>query len=74
MKNIFSTLSRKASSLLDKAKLTEHTFMIIIAIIIGIMGGFAAIGIRALIEGISDLSFPEPVTILKTLLQQNGIG
>lgn len=32
--------------------------MIIVAIIIGIFAGFAAIGIRALIEGISSLSYP----------------
>ncbi len=68
MKNIFSTLSKKASSLLDKAKLTEHTFMIIIAIIIGIMGGFAAIGIRALIEGISNISFPGAGNYLENVI------
>ena len=37
--------------------MTENTFMIIIAIIIGVMGGFGAVGIRTLIHEISNLSF-----------------
>ncbi len=54
---IFRYLSKKNAELLEKANLTEHTFMIIIALIIGILAGFSAIGIRALIEFISDISF-----------------
>ncbi len=50
-------LSKKNAELLEKANLTEHTFMIIIALIIGVLAGFSAIGIRALIEFISDISF-----------------
>ncbi len=50
-------LSKRNSQLLEKANLTEHTFMIIIALIIGVLAGFSAIGIRALIEFISDISF-----------------
>ena len=50
-------LSKKNAELLEKANLTEHTFMIIIALIIGTLAGFSAIGIRALIEFISDISF-----------------
>jgi len=57
LKEILLKLSGKANSIIDKAKLTEHTFMIIVAIIIGLFAGFAAIGIRALIEAISSLSF-----------------
>ncbi|MEE9431965.1 MAG: chloride channel protein [Melioribacteraceae bacterium] len=57
MKQFFANLSKQASSLLEKAKLTEHTFMIIVAIIIGVLAGFAAIGIRTLIETISHFSF-----------------
>jgi CIC family chloride channel protein len=68
LNNLFSALSKKASSLLDKAKLTEHTFMIIIAIIIGIFAGFAAIGIRALIEAISTLSFPGDGSYLENVI------
>ncbi|MGD8778066.1 MAG: chloride channel protein [Ignavibacteria bacterium] len=42
--------------------------MIIVAIIIGIFAGFAAIGIRALIEGISHLSFPGIGTLLENII------
>lgn len=57
MKQLLTSLSKRTNQLVNKAKLTEHTFMIIVAIIIGILAGFAAIGIRALIEAISLLSF-----------------
>ncbi len=57
MKKLLSNLSQRLAQLLDKAKLTENTFMIIVAIIIGVLAGFAAIAIRALIEFISELSF-----------------
>lgn len=48
--------------------MTEHTFMIILAIIIGILGGFGGIGIRWLIKFISDLSYPGPGNILENIL------
>ncbi len=53
----YKTLSRRTATFLERAKLTEHTFMIIVAIVIGVFAGFAAIGIRAMIEWFSDLSF-----------------
>ncbi len=61
-------LSRKTAQLLERAKLTEHTFMIIVAIIIGVLAGFSAIAIRALIEWFSDLSFPGPGNILENII------
>jgi CIC family chloride channel protein len=57
LKQLLTSLSKRTNQLVNKAKLTEHTFMIIVAIIIGILAGFAAIGIRALIEAISLISF-----------------
>ena len=57
LKQLFTYFSGSINRLIDRAKLTEHTFMIIIAIIIGVLAGFAAIGIRAIIEGISSISF-----------------
>jgi CIC family chloride channel protein len=48
--------------------MTEHTFMIILAIIIGILGGFGGIGIRWLIKFISEISFPGPGNILQNIL------
>ena len=57
MKQQLGNVSKFVNQLVDRAKLTEHTFMIIVAIIIGVLAGFAAIGIRAIIEGISSISF-----------------
>ncbi len=48
-------------------QMTEHTFMIIVAIIIGISAGFAAIGIRAMIKFFSQLSFPGSLTVLENI-------
>ena len=42
--------------------------MIIIAIIIGVLGGFSGIGIRAMIKGISEISFPGPGTVLDNIM------
>ncbi len=42
--------------------------MIILAIIIGILGGFGGIGIRWMIKTISDISFPGPGNILQNIL------
>ncbi len=56
-------------SIVDRAKMTEHTFMIIVAIIIGVLAGFGAIGIRTLIKEISDLSFSGNSTLLDNIVQ-----
>lgn len=68
MKKLLSKISQKSNIFLDRAKLTEHTFMIIVAIIIGVFAGFAAIGIRALIEGISNLSFEGSGSYLENII------
>ncbi len=68
LKKFISKSSYHTSALFEKAKMTEHTFMIIIAIIIGILGGFSGIGIRAMIKGISELSFPGPGTVLQNIM------
>jgi len=65
---IFTTLSKRTSNLVERAKLTEHTFMIIVAIIIGVLAGFAAIGIRFLIEGISHISFTGDGSLLQNII------
>jgi len=64
----YTTLSKKASALFERARMTEHTFMIILAIIIGILGGFGGIGIRWMIKFISDISYPGPGNILQNIL------
>lgn len=68
MKNLFGQLSQKVNDLFERAKLTEHTFMIIVAIIIGILAGFAAIGIRFMIEEISHLSFSGEGSLLQNII------
>lgn len=68
IKTTYSALSLRVGSFIDRAKMTEHTFMIIIAIIIGILGGFAGVGIRALIKGISLLFFPGNGSFLENVL------
>jgi len=66
--NLFASFSQKTTDYVERAKLTEHTFMIIIALIIGLLAGFSAIGIRALIEGISDLSFSGNGSFLENVI------
>ncbi len=60
--------SNYAISQVERLKMTEHFFMILIAIIIGVLSGFGAIGVRALIQYISYLSFPGPGTVLENLM------
>jgi CIC family chloride channel protein len=64
----YNIASRKTVEIIDRAKMTEHLFMIILAIIIGILGGFGAIGIRALIKEISELSFSGEGTLLDRII------
>lgn len=67
IRKIIKNISRTISRLVEKAKMTEHTFMIIIALIIGMLGGFGAIAIRAMIKWISSLSFPGSGTVLENI-------
>lgn len=52
------SLKNHIKSIFFRLKQTEHSFVMALAIIIGLIAGFAAIGIRALIHFISELSFP----------------
>ncbi len=56
--NYYKKISNKSVSLIKRAKMTEHSFMIIVALIIGTLAGFGAISIRAMIKFVSDMSFP----------------
>ncbi|MDY6935174.1 MAG: chloride channel protein [Spirochaetota bacterium] len=47
--------------------MTEHTFMLIIATIIGIFSGFGAILVRAMIKLISDISFVGGANLLESI-------
>lgn len=64
---IYRKISAYLVNLIDKARKTEHIFMIVVAIIIGSLAGFGAVGIRALIKIISDLSFPGVGSILSNI-------
>ncbi len=48
--------------------MSEHTLMIIVAIIIGLMAGFAALLIRLLIKQISAVSFPGQLSFLENVI------
>lgn len=70
MKNLKKmNIPRLSAYFMDRAKMTEHTFMIIVAIIIGVFAGFGAIGIRLLIKTISDFSFSGGNTLLENIIQ-----
>ena len=64
----FNLISNKTLAFLERLRLTEHTFMIIIAIVIGVLVGFAAIGIRALIQAISNISFTGDGNLLENIM------
>ena len=57
--------SRKAGKWYEKAKMTEHFYMIIMAIIIGIAAGFGAVLIRELVHFIARFCFGSGKTILE---------
>ncbi|MCP4755911.1 MAG: chloride channel protein [Proteobacteria bacterium] len=53
---------------LEKIKMTEHTFMILVAIIIGVLAGLGAVGIRAMIREISNLTFQGDGNLLENIM------
>src|SRR5208337_1244103 len=65
---ITNAVSRYAIRLVEKAKMTEHTFMISVALIIGIMGGFGAIAVRKMINGISSIFFSGHGNVLNNII------
>lgn len=71
IRQIVSRLSQDAShwsiKMFRRARMTEHLFMIILAIFIGILAGFGAVGIRMLIEFFSELSFPGDGSLLDNI-------
>jgi CIC family chloride channel protein len=68
LKSKYVKISYKTADLFERAKMTEHTFMIIVAIIIGVLAGFGAIAIRVLIKEISLLSYPGGENFLLNVL------
>jgi CIC family chloride channel protein len=48
--SIFYRLSKKAVKLVDRFKMGEHSFVLTVSVIIGILGGFGAVGIQYTIK------------------------
>ncbi len=57
-KSFFTKGRHRLEAAVEYARMTEHTFMILVALLIGVTAGLGAIGIRASIQYISGLSFP----------------
>lgn len=68
IKKIFSKISIRTAALFERANMTEHTFMIIIAIIIGVLGGLGGVAIRALIKLVTSISFGGPSSLLQNII------
>ena len=72
MKNFYQNISKYISTVtlkgLERAKMTEHTFTVIVAIIIGAVAGFGAIFIRMMIKEISDISFSNGADFINNFL------
>ncbi len=54
------SLGQKWENWLSKARATEHVFIVLLAILIGVLAGLGAIGIRWSIQAISLFAFPGP--------------
>lgn len=63
-----SRISVYLVAVVRKIRMTEHTFMIIIAILIGILAGLGAIGVRAMIQWVSSISFQGDGTLLENIM------
>jgi CIC family chloride channel protein len=55
VKAFLNNISVKLINLLDRFKMGEHSFVLSVAVIIGILGGFGAVGIQFAIEGFQHL-------------------
>jgi CIC family chloride channel protein len=58
LKKLIQTISGFFIRQIEKAKMTEHTFMIMIALFIGVFAGLGAVAIRQMILSITSFSFP----------------
>ncbi len=63
----FKRLSDKAVYLINRFKMGEHTFVLTVAVLIGILGGFGAVGIQYAIRGFEHLFWGEQFN-LNTIL------
>ncbi len=69
LKRLSSRASKRSIEGLQKVQMTEHLFMIVAAVIIGILGGFGGVGIRVIIKAVSDISYYGDGTILHRIIE-----
>jgi CIC family chloride channel protein len=67
-RGLYSALSGWSTRVFQRAMTTEHLIMIVLAILIGTLGGLGAVGVRALIREISNACYPgEHTTLLENI-------
>jgi len=64
---LYLRASRGATDIFGKLKMTDNLIMLVLAIIIGTLAGFGAVGVRALIREISGLCFWGDGTLLENI-------
>jgi len=64
---IYGKASQKAADFFKNITMTENLIMLVLAIIIGTLAGFGAVGIRALIKEISNLAFRGEGSLLENI-------
>lgn len=62
---LYLKLSRGSEIILERIQMTEFVYMILMAVIIGVVAGFGSVGVKYLIEFISDWVFSGEGTILQ---------
>jgi len=63
----YTRASLKASTFIDNIRTTENLIMLVLAIIVGLLAGFGAVGIRAMIREISGFFYPGSGTLLDNI-------
>ncbi len=66
-RRIYKRASGKTTRFFQRIAMTEHLFMIVLALIIGTLGGLGAVGVRALIREISAVFFAGEGTLLENM-------
>jgi len=62
-KRLFFSINKKVLSTLDRAKMTEHTFVLVMAVIIGLLGGYGAVVIQFSIKEFQHLFWQGDFTL-----------
>ncbi len=68
IKYFYLKFSHKAAIIIKKIQMTEFMYMIIMAIVIGVVAGFGAVGVKYLVEFISEIAFSGEGTILEKVI------